>query len=168
MAIAIVPFIDKGRMPYLWAYLSLLAVLSKSGTDIINRRLFKLGYSVHQVIFLTYMVSLVLFTMYVSWLLTCCNDVRDQGGFWKYVWPKSWYHLGWVLAFAVAGFIGLLLIRHAQQMAPNVGYVRMISASSMVLVTIASAWLFNDHLNMYTLLGGALVVSGMFVIVKNT
>jgi uncharacterized membrane protein len=74
------------------------------------------------------------------------------------------HHL-WVLLFAGLASIGFdYFMQLGYSLAPNVGYISAVNASSIGAVTLLSAWLFKDELNLRKLIGVLGVTAGMILL----
>jgi drug/metabolite transporter (DMT)-like permease len=73
-------------------------------------------------------------------------------------------HLG-VLLFAGIASIGFdYFMQLGYSLAPNIGYISAVNASSIGAVTLLSAWLFKDELNLRKLIGVLGVTAGMILL----
>jgi len=70
----------------------------------------------------------------------------------------------WMLCAAVAGFLGNLCYLMAIFIAPNPGYPGAIEGSKMLIVTLASVWLFASHFSLRKGLGALCCAIGVALI----
>ena len=72
--------------------------------------------------------------------------------------------LWWIVCAAVLSVFGNLCIWKAMSLAPNPGYPVAIEASKMLVVTLASVWLFAAELSLVKGLGALCCATGVALI----
>lgn len=64
----------------------------------------------------------------------------------------------------VASFFTFLMLRYAQKLAPNIGYVNAIMYSSVLLTIVATSLYFKDNISIHAFLGAVFVIAGIALI----
>ena len=70
----------------------------------------------------------------------------------------------WIVCASVASFFGNLCILAAMRLAPNPGYPIAIEGSKMLVVMLASVWLFNADLSLLKGMGALCCATGVALI----
>lgn len=78
--------------------------------------------------------------------------------------PKSIQDYGLFVGIGVLSFGAFLMVRRAQKIAPNIGYVNAIMYSSVLVTIVATSLLFKDALTTHAFFGAVLVIVGIWLI----
>jgi len=134
-----------------WIYLSFAAFFAWGFLSLSSKYLFSHG------------VATIPYLIYLFAIVTVCILVTNKMSLrtFKNISPKSWALLVGTGIFASLFNLGQF---EAIKVAPNIGYVNAINASSISLVTILAVLLFKDELSLRKALGIAGVTGGLLLL----
>lgn len=78
--------------------------------------------------------------------------------------PHSLHDYGLFAVIGILSFGAFLMVRYAQKIAPNIGYVNAIMYSSVLVTILATSLLFKDAITTHAFLGATLVIAGIWLI----
>lgn len=117
-----------------WVILSLLAFFMFGNLSLVSKYMLNLGHSALTITFYVFLFNIL--------IQGALNRKLIMTGM-KNITRKSW---GLLLIIGILSASFNLFMRLALEIAPNIGYVNTINASSITVVTITSYFLFKDEL----------------------
>jgi drug/metabolite transporter (DMT)-like permease len=134
----------------LWIPLAFVAFFAWGGLALISKYLLDQGVSVLARLF------------YVMFFVTIFIAVEM---FWRKTKIQSLGKVDWIiiLLIGMASMIFNFSMQLGYQLAPNPGYINAVNAASISLVTLTSAWLFKDELNLRKVAGIGLVTLSLII-----
>lgn len=137
-----------------WIQLSFIVMFMWAFHDIVHRYLMKSGFNAIELVLYGIIPTAIAAIIYVYYKNIELKKPNITQG----------------IIFIISGiisFIGFLLIRKAQLISPNMGYVNAITYSSVILTIIITYILFKDNLNIKSLIGSILIIIGLTLITIN-
>jgi len=134
-----------------WFSTSLIVMGILSVQDIIHRYLMKKGYNAIDLVIYGLLPTMVCIGVYIYLKNIQLTKLTLQTS-------------GWFIASGILSFYGFLLLRQAQILSPNIGYVSAIAYSSVLFTVVLTALLFKDRIDKYGFAGAMLVVAGIYLI----
>jgi drug/metabolite transporter (DMT)-like permease len=136
----------------MWIALSLAAMVLMAVMTLLFKQLCRVGVDPSMTLLWLFVVMIPLNLMYIKFARI------------PFYVPRT--ALPWVLIVcaAAASFLGNLCGLRALHVAPNPGYPTAITGAQMVLVTLASVWLFAAELSLMKGLGVACCAIGVALI----
>ena len=123
-------------------------------------------YSVPQIVIFSYLSSALIFFFYLLWLWY--QGKIKQNTMYKFEELFKLKNFPDFFVFLVLGiltFLSLVIFRTAQAAAPNFVYVKTIASINILFSMALTSYLFGDHLNIGTAVGGTFMVIGLMLVI---
>ena len=134
-----------------WLLLSFIVLFILALQDILHRYLMKEGFTAIELVLYGFIPSIIAALIYVY-----ITSIKLR------IPTKK--HTGIYILSGVLSFVGFLLLRQAQINSPNIGYVSVITYSSVMVTLFLTAYLFKDHLGWEGIVGSLLIICGLGLI----
>lgn len=134
-----------------WLWYAILGTLSLSGMFLTIKKLGLLGVKTSVILVYLFVVASVLFLLY--------NVVGKNN-----IIVKENNALMLLILVGIFSFLGNFLLTKSMLLAKNPGYTNSISAFSIVLVAIASYFIFKSELTTIKLLGMVIALIGIIMV----
>ena len=124
---------------------------------LLNRRLIKLGYSPFELVVYPMAISVIVAT--IGWIIIgdAGNRLGLRGVDADHIW--MWLVLG------VTFFGAFIILRQAQVVSPNIGYVNVIVGTSALFTAIITAWMYHDDISIRAIIGIIVSIIGLYLVV---
>ncbi len=135
-----------------WVFISFTTMVIVTVMDILYRYIMKKGYKPFDIVFYPFIIGIL---VALIWMLIG-----------KHTITKFKCNIDCIV-FIILGilfFMSFILLRNAQSTSPNIGYVNSIVYSSAVFTIILTSIVYGDHISIKAILGGVLILSGLFLI----
>jgi drug/metabolite transporter (DMT)-like permease len=131
-----------------WLSLSIVVLIILAVQDIMHRYLMKEGFNAIEIVFYGFIPTIITAIIYIYYKSL---QLRQP----------SITNAGIFLISGILSFISYLLIREAQIISPNIGYVNAIIYSSAIFTIVLTGYLFRDNLEWKGILGALFIIIGI-------